>query len=78
MIKVPSVSLYNEMGVRVIHTEWNMWKYFEVDSENHDRMELAVFNCPEMRIDLPLFSVYFDDSFRPVSNRTNILIFISQ
>ena len=44
---------------------------FEVDSENHDRMELAVFNCPQMRINLPLFSVYFDESFRPDRNKTN-------
>ena len=42
---------------------------FEVDSKNHDRMELAVFNCPQMRIHLPSFRVYFDSSFRP--NRTN-------
>ena len=26
---------------------------FEVDGDNHDRMELAVFNCPEMGISLP-------------------------
>ena len=38
---------------------------FEVDSENHNCMELAVFNCPDMGINLPLFSVYFDNSFRP-------------
>ena len=41
---------------------------FEVDSENHDCMELAVFNCPEMRINLPSFSIYFDSSFRPDRN----------
>ena len=41
---------------------------FEVDSESHDCMELAVFNCPEMRISLPSFSVYFDESFRPDRN----------
>ena len=38
---------------------------FEVDSENHDRMKLAVFNCPGMRINLSLVKVYFDSSFRP-------------
>ena len=38
---------------------------FEVDSDNHDRMELAVFNCPEMGISLPMVDVYFDSSFRP-------------
>ena len=41
---------------------------FEIDSENHDRMELAVFNCPQMRINLPLLNVYFDESFRPDRN----------
>ena len=38
---------------------------FEVDSESHDHMELAVFNCPQMRISLSSFSIYFDESFRP-------------
>jgi hypothetical protein len=37
---------------------------FEVDSDNHDRMELAVFNCPEMGIGLSSVRVYFDESFR--------------
>ena len=44
---------------------------FEVDSDNHDRMELAVFNCPEMGISLPLVDVYFDSSFRQDRNGTN-------
>ena len=38
---------------------------FEVDSESHDHMELAVFNCPQMRISLSSFSLYFGESFRP-------------
>ena len=38
---------------------------FEVDSVNHDCMELPVFNCPEMGISISSFSVYFDSSFRP-------------
>ena len=38
---------------------------FEVDSDNHDHMELAVFNCPEMGISVPLVNVYFNNSFRP-------------
>ena len=38
---------------------------FELESENHDRMELAVFNCPEMGIGLSSVTVYFDSSFRP-------------
>ena len=38
---------------------------FELDSANHDRMELAVFNCPEMGIGLSSVRVYFDESFRP-------------
>ena len=37
---------------------------FEVESANHDRMELAVFNCPEMGIGLSSIRVYFDESFR--------------
>ena len=37
---------------------------FEIDSDNHDRMELAVFNCPEMGISLPLVDIHFNDSFR--------------
>ena len=32
---------------------------FEVDSDNHDRMKMAVFNCPEMEISAPLVDVYF-------------------
>ena len=43
---------------------------FEVDSDSHDRMELAVFNCPEMEISLPLVNVYFDSSFRPNDDRS--------
>ena len=38
---------------------------FELDSVGHDRMELAVLNCPEMNINLRMLSVYFDSSFRP-------------
>ena len=38
---------------------------FELDSVDHDRMELAVFNCPEMSINLTMLNVYFDSSFRP-------------
>ena len=38
---------------------------FELDNVNHDRMKLAVFNCPQKGIGLSSFRVYFDDSFRP-------------
>jgi hypothetical protein len=38
---------------------------FEVDSDNHNCMELAVFNCPEMGISLSSVRVHFDSSFRP-------------
>ena len=38
---------------------------FEVDSDNHDRMKLAVFNCPLIGVRLPSVNVYFDSSFRP-------------
>ena len=37
----------------------------EVDSMDHDRMELAIFNCPNMGIDSPMVDIYFDSSFRP-------------
>ena len=44
---------------------------FEVDSANHDHMELAVFNCPMMGISLSSFSLYLDESFRPDQSKTN-------
>jgi hypothetical protein len=37
---------------------------FEVVSDNHDRMELVVFNCPELGIGLSSVRVYFDETFR--------------
>ena len=48
---------------------------FELDSVDHDRMELAVFNCPEMSINLSMLNVYFDSSFRPdeMQNDVDIL-----
>ena len=49
---------------------------FEVDGDNHDRMELAVFNCPEMGISVPLVNVYFNNSFRP--DRSNRYLAISR
>jgi hypothetical protein len=45
---------------------------FEVDSANHDRMELAVFNCPGMGIGLSSIRVYFDDLFRPDRNDSTL------
>ena len=44
---------------------------FEVDGDNHDCMELAVFNCPEMGISLPSVNIYFDSSFRHDRNSFN-------
>ena len=38
---------------------------FKVDSMDHDHMELAVFNCPDMGINSPVVDVYFDSLFRP-------------
>ena len=38
---------------------------FEVDSMDHDRMELAVFNCPGMGINSPRVDIFFDSPFRP-------------
>ena len=38
---------------------------FEVNSTDHDRMELAVFNCPGMGINSSVVDIYFDSSFRP-------------
>ena len=37
---------------------------FELEDSNHDRVELAVFNCPVLRINAPSINVYFDTSFR--------------
>ena len=44
---------------------------FEVDSMDHDHMELAVFNCPDIGIDSPMVDIYFDSSFRPDRIVTN-------
>ena len=44
---------------------------FEVDSMDHDSMELAVFNCPDMGINSPMVDIYFDSSFRPDRIGTN-------
>ena len=38
---------------------------FELEDANHDRVELAVFNCPELGISAPEVNVYVDSSFRP-------------
>ena len=38
---------------------------FELEDATHDRIELSVFNCPELRINTPKAEVYFDTSFRP-------------
>ena len=51
---------------------------FEVDSANHDRMVLAVFNCPEMGIGLSSVGVYFDKSFRPDRNDSALGMFIME
>ena len=37
---------------------------FELEDTNHDRVELAVFNCPVLRINAPSINVYLDTSFR--------------
>ena len=38
---------------------------FELEDASHDRVELAVFNCPKLGISTPEVNVYFDSSFRP-------------
>ena len=38
---------------------------FELNTSSHDRVKLAVFNCPGMGIGLSSVRVYFDESFRP-------------
>ena len=38
---------------------------FEVDSNDHDCMKLAVFSCPEVGVSFQLVNIYFDSSFRP-------------
>ena len=37
---------------------------FELEDSNHDRVELAVFNCPALKINAPTINVYLDTSFR--------------
>ena len=37
---------------------------FKLEDTNHDRVELAVFNCPELGINASTVDVYFDTSFR--------------
>ena len=45
---------------------------FEVDSmRDLDRMELAVFNCPDMGISSSMVDIYFGSSFRPDIIGTN-------
>ena len=39
---------------------------FELEDDNHDRIELSVFNCPHFWINTPQVNVYFDSSFRPL------------
>ena len=51
---------------------------FEVNSSNHDRMKLAVFNCPEMGIGLSSVRVYFDSSFRPDRDDNELGMFIME
>ena len=51
---------------------------FEVNSSNHDRMELAVFNCPEKGISLSSVRVYFDESFRPDRDDSTLGTFIME
>ena len=47
---------------------------FEVDNMDHDRMELAVFNCPDMGINSSMVDIYFDSSFRPDRTGMNQLL----
>ena len=44
---------------------------FEVDSMDHDRMELAVFICPDMGINSSVVTIYFGSSFRHDGIGTN-------
>ena len=50
---------------------------FELESENHDRIALAVFNCPRIRIGFSSISVYFDSSFRPDRDDSALGTFIT-
>ena len=38
---------------------------FELEDATHDRIELSVFNCPELWINTPKAEVYIDASYRP-------------
>ena len=46
---------------------------FEVDSMDHDHMELAVFNCPGLGVGInsPVVNIHFDSTFRPDRIGTN-------
>ena len=50
-------TLVRPEGSRIIAT-------FVLEDTNHDRVELTVFNCPELGINAPTTNVYFDTSFR--------------
>ena len=46
---------------------------FELNNTNHNRVELAVFNCPEiMGINTPSVNIYFGDVFRPESVNNSV------
>ena len=46
---------------------------FEVERAIYNRVELAVFNCPERGIYTPVINVYVDFSFRPVRDNDGTL-----
>ena len=48
---------------------------FEVEHNTYDRVELAVFNCPERGIYTPVVNVYIDTSFRPERDGANLGFF---
>ena len=50
---------------------------FEVERATYDRVELAIFNCPEQGVYTPVVNVYFDTSFRPESVDSTPKNFIS-
>lgn len=44
----------------------NITLSFQVERTQHDRMEIAVFNCPQKGIHTPVINVFVDGSFRPL------------
>ena len=86
---IPAVVTPSSAWASQLFTLSGTWKFnrtigliirlsFELESANHDRMKLAVFNCPEMGIGLSSVRIYFDESFRPDRDDNELGTFIME